>query len=50
MVYLLAGGDGNDEPTGGKSDDSFQCGGDDDKIIDLKAIRRHKRTNDCKQL
>lgn len=44
-VNHLSGGDGNDELTGGKDADLFQCGAGIDKITDFRlqrAIRKQR--------
>ena len=49
MEKTLTGGTGNDDLTGGKVADSFQCGAGIDKITDFKPTEWDKKTNDCVQ-
>jgi hypothetical protein len=43
------GGDGNEELTGGKGVDSFNCGVGIDQITNFNRSEGDKKTNDCKQ-
>jgi Ca2+-binding RTX toxin-like protein len=43
------GGDGNDELTGGKGADSFNCGAGNDQITNFNRSEGDKKMNDCER-